>query len=172
MAYRSPTLVRRLAEGIGRQLPPLTMLRIRGRSMSLAGFNIGFGSYFMAWPTVTGSRDVRECLSIGEFSGFNARCYFELEDEIRIGNHVSVGHEVMFLTRRFDTSDPAQRAGAPKSAPVVVEDGAWLGARSVIMPGVRIGAGAVVGASVVVAEDVPEHTLVMGSQKISLARWR
>ena len=172
MAHRSPTLVRRLAESTGRLLPPLTMLRIRGRSMSLAGFNIGFGSYFMAWPTIVGSRDVSECLTIGDYSGFNVGCYFDLEDEIRIGNHVSVGHEVMFLTRGFDTADPARRAGAPTSAPVIVEDGAWLGARSVIMPGVRIGAGAVVGASVVVAEDVPEQTLVMGSQKISLARWR
>ena len=140
--------------------------------MRLAGFNIGYATLFWGWPTVTGSGDVRSLLSIGDFAGFNVRCYFELEDEIRIGNHVSVGHEVMFLTRGFDTGSSARRAGAPKPAPITIEDGAWLGARSVIMPGVRIGAGAVVGASVVVTEDVPEHTLVMGTQSVSLARWR
>ena len=140
--------------------------------MKLAGFNIGYSTMFWGWPTITGSGDVRSLLRIGDFAGFNVRCYFELEDEIRIGNHVSVGHEVMFLTRGFDTGHRARRAGAAKPAPIVIEDGAWLGARSVIMPGVRVGAGAVIGASVVVAEDVPEHTLVMGTQKVSLARWR
>ena len=76
------------------------------------------------------------------------------------------------LTRGYETGNSARRAGTPRPAPIIIEDGAWLGARSVIMPGVRVGAGAVIGASVVVAEDVPEHTLVMGTQKVSLARWR
>lgn len=162
----------RAAEAVGRLLPPFAGSRLRMLGMRLAGFNIGASTMFWGWPTITGSGDVRALLSIGDFAGFNVRCYFELEDEIRIGNHVSVGHEVMFLTRGFDTGNPALRAGTPQPAPVIIEDGAWLGARSVIMPGVRVGTGAVIGAAVVVTEDVPEHTLVMGTQKISLARWR
>jgi acetyltransferase-like isoleucine patch superfamily enzyme len=35
-----------------------------------------------------------------------------------------------------------------------------------------VGTGAVVGASVVVREDVPPNTLLAGTRKISLARWR
>jgi len=157
---------------IGRLLPSFTGSRVRTRSLKAYGCSIGHATIFWGWPTFAGSGDVRKLLRIGEFSGFNVRCHFELEDEIRIGNHVSVGHEVMFLTRAYDTSDPSRRAGVVKTGPIVIEDGAWLGARSVIMPGVRVGAGAVVGASVVVTEDVPEHTLVMGTQKVSLARWR
>jgi acetyltransferase-like isoleucine patch superfamily enzyme len=40
------------------------------------------------------------------------------------------------------------------------------------MPGVKIGAGSVIGASVVVASDVPPNILVMGKRRISIANWR
>ena len=59
-----------------------------------------------------------------------------------------------------------------KTAPIVVGDGAWIGARCTILPGVTIGAGAVIGANMVIESDVPPHTLLMGKQKISLAKWR
>jgi acetyltransferase-like isoleucine patch superfamily enzyme len=47
--------------------------------------------------------------------------------------------------------------------PVVVEDGAWIGMAALILPGVRIGAGAVVSAGAVVTSDVPPDTLVAGN---------
>jgi acetyltransferase-like isoleucine patch superfamily enzyme len=40
------------------------------------------------------------------------------------------------------------------------------------MPGVTIGAGSVIGASVVVTEDVPPNVLFSGGRKISIAKWR
>jgi maltose O-acetyltransferase len=87
-------------------------------------------------------------------------------------DHVSVGHDVMFLTRSYEPGSAHQRAGAMKAAPILVKKGAWLGARCTVLPGVTIGEGAVIGASVVVDKDVPAQTLVMGQQRISLAKWR
>jgi acetyltransferase-like isoleucine patch superfamily enzyme len=78
----------------------------------------------------------------------------------------------MILSRTFTVGPSAQRAGTPLYAPVVIEDGAWIGARCTIMPGVTIGAGAVVGATMVISKDVPPNTLLLGPQKISLAKWR
>jgi maltose O-acetyltransferase len=123
-------------------------------------------------PRLVGQGDVASRLTIGEYCGFNARCYFELDDKIAIGDHVAVGQDVMFLTRTHDPSNPAQRGGNTGSKPIEVGNGAWLGARCTILPGVKIGAGSVIGANVVVAKDVPANILLMGSRSISLAKWR
>jgi 2,3,4,5-tetrahydropyridine-2-carboxylate N-succinyltransferase/tetrahydrodipicolinate N-acetyltransferase len=45
---------------------------------------------------------------------------------------------------------------------VVIEDDSDLGVNSVILPGVRVGRGAVVGAGAVVTEDVPAYAVVAG----------
>ena len=141
-------------------------------ALRVAGVRIGGASIFWAMPTLAGPGDICSRLSVGTYCGFNARAYFELEDKIAIGDHVAVGQDVMFLTRTHDTSNPAQRGGNTGSAPIEVGNGAWLGARCTILPGVKIGAGSVIGASVVVAKDVPANILLMGSRSVSLAKWR
>lgn len=47
--------------------------------------------------------------------------------------------------------------------PVVIEDNVWIGANSIVLPGVRIGFGSVVGAGSVVTKDVPRFTLAAGN---------
>ena len=45
---------------------------------------------------------------------------------------------------------------------VVIEDDVWIGAHSVVLPGVTIGRGAVVGASSLVLKDIPPFSLAWG----------
>lgn len=47
--------------------------------------------------------------------------------------------------------------------PVVLEDRVWVGINATILPGVRIGYGAIVGANSVVTKDVPPMTVVAGN---------
>jgi acetyltransferase-like isoleucine patch superfamily enzyme len=123
-------------------------------------------------PTLLGSGNFAERLSIGELCGLNFGCYFELFAPITLADHVAVGHQVMFLTRTRNASGP-ERRGAPIGAePIVIEAGCWLGSRCVILPGVTVGAGSVVGANVVVRESLPPNTLLAGARKISIAKWR
>lgn len=46
---------------------------------------------------------------------------------------------------------------------VVIEDDVWIGANSVVLPGVTIGKGAIVGAGSVVTKDVPPYAIVVGN---------
>ena len=47
--------------------------------------------------------------------------------------------------------------------PVVLEDRVWVGINATILPGVRIGYGAIVGANSAVTKDVPPMTVVAGN---------
>jgi acetyltransferase-like isoleucine patch superfamily enzyme len=49
-----------------------------------------------------------------------------------------------------------------KDLPVFIGDDAWIGAGSIILPGVRIGIKSIVGAGSVVSHDVPDETVVIG----------
>jgi maltose O-acetyltransferase len=162
----------RLAQQVFTRCPPFVAARTATFALRAAGVRIGSASVFWGMPQLGGSGDICSRLSIGTYCGFNARCYFELEDKITIGDHVSVGQDVMFLTRTYDTTSPVQRGGNTGSAPIEVGSGAWLGARCTVLPGVKIGAGSVIGASVVVAKDVPPNMLLMGNRSISIAKWR
>ena len=81
---------------------------------------------------------------------------------LTIGDRVSIAPRVTLVT----SSHPNQsriRAFAPVAqGPIVIEDDAWLGAGCVVLPGVRIGRGAVVGANSVVQQDVAPLHVVAG----------
>jgi maltose O-acetyltransferase len=158
----------RLVEQLFGPLPPFVAARAVTFALRAAGVSIGAASLFWGVPKLVGPAGVSSRLKIGTYCGFNVRAYFELEDRITIGNHVAVGQDVMFLTG----AQHDQRAAAGRSAPIEIGDGVWLGARCTILPGVKIGAGAVIGASVVVGKDVPPDVLLMGSRSLSLAKWR
>lgn len=173
---RQPTAdfhaVFRAAEALVARLPPFVASRLRSAALRATGLNLGKRSVFWDFPTIIGTKDGIAALSIGNFCGFNTGCFFDLEAPLIIEDHVSVGHDVMFLTKTFEVGPSGQRAGAARRAPIRVGTGAWLGARVTVLPGVTIGPGAVIGASVVVDRDVPAQTLVMGTQRVSLAKWR
>ncbi len=162
----------RVAEALVARLPPFVASRLRSSALRAAGINLGKRSVFWDFPTILGTKEGVAALSIGQFCGFNTGCFFDLEAPLVIEDHVSVGHDVMFLTKSFEVGPARQRAGVARRAPIRIGTGAWLGARVTVLPGVTIGPGAVIGASVVVDKDVPAQTLVMGAQRVSLAKWR
>jgi maltose O-acetyltransferase len=161
-----------LVEAIFCRCPNFVASRMMAAGLRMAGVRMGRTSAFWGMPTLVGPESLCQRLRIGESCGFNFGCYFELYDDIVFEDHVSVGHEVMFLTKTHDSSSAGRRGRATASRPIRVGAGCWLGARCTVLPGVTIGAGSVVSASVVVREDVPPNTLLIGTRKISIAKWR
>lgn len=161
-----------LVELAMRQVPPFVGSRAIASGLRLAGARVASSSAFWGMPTLVGPGDVASRLTIGELCGLNYGCFFELDAPITLEEHVSVGHEVMFLTRVREPSEPGRGVEPAGAKPIRIEAGCWLGSRSTILPGVTVGAGSVIGASVVVRSDVPPNTLLAGSRKISIAKWR
>lgn len=83
-------------------------------------------------------------------------------DEVRIGRDVLTSDYVT-LTDTYAALDEGPADGGPPPEPVIIGDGAYLGAHSVIGPGVHVGVGAFVGEGAVVLDDVPPHSVVYGN---------
>jgi putative colanic acid biosynthesis acetyltransferase WcaF len=98
-------------------------------------------------------------LSIGPRTGIGQHCYVDARGGVRIDADVSLSREACLLTAAHDLEDPA--FGAP-TKPVHIEHHAWLGMRAMVLPGVRVGEGAVVAAGAVVTRDVEPYTVVAG----------
>jgi maltose O-acetyltransferase len=152
--------------------PPFVGARAIAGVLRFAGAKVASSTIFWGMPKLVGPGDFAPRLKIGELCGLNFGCYFELDAEIVLADHVAVGHEVMFLTRTRNAKDPELRGSVSGAEPIEIGPGCWLGSRSVILPGVKIGAGSVVGANVVVRESLAPNTLLAGTRKISLAKWR
>ena len=136
--------------------------RLRVKLLNLLGFRIGAGSAMWGLPRLIGSGNIHEKLTVGHHSLFNVDCFFDLAAPITIGNQVSLGPQVMLITGTHNIGATASRSGALTPQPIIIEDGAWLGARCIILPGIAIGSGAVVAAGAVVTKDVMPNTLVAG----------
>lgn len=143
---------------------PINVLgRLRTRLMRAVGFRIGKSTVFSQTPSFQGGEgNMYAKLVIGEQCYINAGAFFDLGDHITFGNNIAVGHHVFFLTTTHDASHPKQRGGDRKFAPIYIGDGAWVGARATILPGITVGEGAIVAAGAVVTKDVPPHTVVAG----------
>ena len=98
-------------------------------------------------------------LRVGDFS-FIGRAELMLHGELNIGANVCINDGVIILTATHDVDDPAWRQIAKT---VHIEDYAWIASHAKILPGVRIGRGAVVGACAVVSKDVPPGAIVVGN---------
>lgn len=79
---------------------------------------------------------------------------------ITIGNHVDIASQVMIWTSQHDVHDPSFKA---IEEPVVIEDYVFIGPRSIILPGVTIGQGAIIAAGSVVTKSVAPFKIVAGT---------
>jgi acetyltransferase-like isoleucine patch superfamily enzyme len=88
----------------------------------------------------------------------------ELTDRgnVTIGDRVSIAPRVTLVTSSHPNESHIRSFAPAGKGPIVIEPDAWLGAGCVILPGVRIGRGAVVGANSVVTSDVAPLHVVAG----------
>ncbi len=108
-------------------------------------------------------------ISLGERAFVGQACSFLDLGGITIGERAMIAPKVTLITEGHPIA-PAERYQAITVAPIVIEAGAWIGAAATILPGVRIGHDAVVGAGAVVARDVPPLTVVTGAGHIERRR--
>lgn len=100
-------------------------------------------------------------LKFGGAGGSNINLTVICADHIDIGKHTMIGRNVTI--RDNNGGHYINRPGYRNTRPVVIGEKAWLCEQCTIMPGVKVGAGAIVGACSFVTSHVPAHTLVSGN---------
>jgi len=143
-------------------IPNLAGLRLRRILYRLAGVNVGRNVSIFDTLKLTGAGPICKRLTIGESCIINAPTHFNLGAPVTIGRGVGIGPYSVFITDSHRLGDPSFRAGDLYAMPIEVGDGAWLGTSVTVLPGVKIGKGAVIAAGSVVTKDVPDNVLSGG----------
>lgn len=100
--------------------------------------------------------------NIGDHVYLNWSCIIIDNNEVRVGDHVMVGPFVQLYTAAHPLQAEPRMRGLEVAKPIVIDDNVWLGGGAILLPGVRIGRNAVVGAGAVVSRSVPADTVVAG----------
>ena len=85
---------------------------------------------------------------------------------LTIGNNVKIGACVLLIDTDSHPIDYKVRRVSNegvKSAPIVIEDDAWIGAHSIVLKGVTIGARSIIGAGSVVTKSIPSDCIAAGN---------
>lgn len=101
-------------------------------------------------------------LEIGVSTFINFGTSIVATRHITIGSNCLIGPYCMVMDNSYHRIEPDRRYETPPSDPVVIGDNVWLGARSIVLPGVHIGDHAVIGAGSVVTHSLPPRTLAAG----------
>lgn len=114
-------------------------------------------------------------IEIGDRVGLSSACMWA-KDKITIGNDVNIGGDCLimdndthphdFIQRRFTFYKEVGLIPYLKnipSAPIVIEDDVWIGARCMILKGVHIGARSIIAAGSVVTKDIPADVIAGGN---------
>ena len=98
-------------------------------------------------------------ITIGDFTSIGDHCILDGRGGLTIGNSVNFSTGAWVWTMQHEVNDPDFKV---ECAPVVIDDYAWISCRTVILPGVHIGKGAVVAAGAVVTKSVEPYAIVAG----------
>jgi acetyltransferase-like isoleucine patch superfamily enzyme len=128
----------------------------------LLGMHIGAGSTLHMMGRIYDPRHIiiGEDTIIGEKFSLDGRKQLPNSNGgLIIGNHVDIASEVMIWTSQHDVHSDDFHAIEEK---VIIEDYVFIGPRSIILPGVKIGKGAIIGAGSVVTKNIGEKEIVGG----------
>lgn len=108
-------------------------------------------------------------LTIGDDCWLGEDCWIDNLADVRIGSDVCVSQGAYFCTGNHDWTDSSFGLIVK---PIVLHDGSWAGAKSVLTPGVTLGECAIASAGSVVTKDIPPFEIHGGNPAAFLKRRR
>ncbi|MFH1864204.1 MAG: acyltransferase [bacterium] len=128
---------------------------LRNLFYKLAGIKLGRGATFHMWANFFQPKNIM----VGEGTIIGDHAFIDGRSKVVIGKHVDIASEVMIYNSEHDLESPGFEA---IEEPVEIGDYCFIGPRAIILPGVKIGKGAIVAAGAVVTKDVEAFSIVGG----------
>ncbi|OHB60791.1 MAG: hypothetical protein A2Y12_16105 [Planctomycetes bacterium GWF2_42_9] len=105
-----------------------------------------------------------ENLTIGDYVRIGRGCYFFCAGGLIVGNNTQISRYVTIYTGNHDTKgDAIPYNDSYVYKPVTIGHSVWIGMHVCIVPGVKIGDGAIIGMGTVVSKDVPPGAVLVGA---------
>lgn len=127
----------------------------------LAGIKIGEGSTFHTWARFYKPKNI----TIGQDTIIGDHAFLDGREKLTIGSHTDIASGVMIYNSEHDINAADFHA---VDAPVEIGDYVFIGPRAIILPGVKVGKGAIIAAGAVVTKDVPELAVVGGVPAVKI----
>jgi len=129
----------------------------------IAGIKIGKGSTVHMWARFYQPKNIE----IGKDTIIGDHVFLDGRDKLQIGSHTAIASQVLIYNSQHNIdSDDFE----PVEKPVEIGDYVFIGARAIILPGVKIGRGAVVASGAVVTKDVGEKEVVGGVPAVKIKK--
>lgn len=103
-----------------------------------------------------------ERVEIGDDVSIGDRVIIMAFGGVNIGNRVMIGHDVSIITVTHNHSNHIM-INEMLHSPVEIADDVWIGAKTIIMPGVTLGNGVVIGAGSIVTRSIPANAIAFGA---------
>ncbi len=85
------------------------------------------------------------------------------DGHIYIGDYVQIGPNITIATANHPIDPELRKRGLQYNKDVHIGNNVWIGANTIIVPGVTIGDDTVIGAGSVVTKDIPSHVVAVGN---------
>lgn len=130
-------------------------VHLRRAAYRLAGMKISKNVRFFEGVHVRNPKGIQ----MGDGCSIGTRVLLDGRMGLTVGKSVVFGYECIIWTLNHDYNDTNF---CTKGAPVTIGDYAWICSRSIVLPGITIGEGAVVASCAIVTKDVPPYAIVAG----------
>lgn len=108
-------------------------------------------------------------LVIGDNVWLGEGCWLDNLDNISIGSNVCISQGALIITGNHDYTKPDFPY---RNAPIVIEDGAWVGAKCVVAPGVTIAANSILTLGSVATHNTEVNGIYQGNPAVKIKERR
>lgn len=104
-------------------------------------------------------------LVVGDDCWIGEGCWIDNLDKVFIGNNVCISQGALLLTGNHDYTNPSMPY---RNAPIHIEDGAWIGAKAVVCPGVTAHRNAILTVGSVATKDMEAGSICQGNPAVKI----